>query len=473
MVGFRKNRGLLAFIIIAALILGCGSVMTKNKFYGPITSDVQNRNFDAAVAKIEAAKESNQYEKKDRLLYYLDAGFANHFSSKHMKSIENLSNAEDAAEELFTKSVIRAAASMALNDNVLEYSGEDYEILYTNLIKALDFLALGKFDDAFVEIRRSNLKLDLLETKYAKAAEEFKTTKAKDDSLDVNAHLSYDIDKVKFNNDAFARYLSMHIYAAEGKYDDARIDYNKFVEAFRSQPHIYDYSIPEVNFKPQSSDKEIVSVIALAGMAPVKEALNLRIRTDKDLDLVQVLYTDGPKKNSEYSHLPFPVDQDYYFKFSLPVLMERPSRINTARVWTGDDYLGELQLVENISNVAEETFKAKRSLIYFRTIARAIIKGLAAHKAKQDIDKKHEGVGGWLMKAAVDVGTDIIENADLRCSHLLPGKIYIGDFELAPGTYNLRIEFQNSDGYTISTQEITDFEVKKTGWNLAEAYSLN
>ena len=31
------------------------------------------------------------------------------------------------------------------------------------------------------------------------------------------------------------------------------------------------------------------------------------------------------------------------------------------------------------------------------------------------------------MKAAVDVGTDIIENADLRCSHLLPGKVYIGD----------------------------------------------
>lgn len=473
MVILRKLKGYLSFAIIAALVIGCGSVMTKHKFYGPITADVQNQKYDAALAKIESAKESNKYEKKDRLLYYLDAGLANHYASNHMKSIDNLSNAEDAAEDLFTKSISRAAASMALNDNVLEYSGEDYEILYTNLIKALDFMSLDQFDEAFVEIRRSNLKLDLLETKYAKAAEKFKTTKAKDDSLNVNEHLSYDIEKVKFNNDAFARYLSMHLYAADGKYDDARIDYDKFVEAFRSQPHIYDFSIPEVSFKPGSADKEIVSFIALAGMSPVKEAINLRIRTDKDLDLVQVLYTDGPKKNSEYSHLPFPVDEDYYFKFSLPVLMERPSKINSVKVYVDGNLLGQLQLVEDVSSVAEETFKAKKSLIYFRTIARALIKGLAAHKAKQKIDNKNEGIGGWLMKAAVDVGTDIIENADLRCSRLLPGKVFIGDFELAPGKYNLKVDFVSGDGYVVASRSYTDFEVEKKGWNLLEASSLN
>jgi hypothetical protein len=262
------------------------------------------------------------------------------------------------------------------------------------------------------------------------------------------------------------------MYAAEGLYDDARIDYDMLVNAFKTQPHIYDFKMPDVKYR--SEKFPIISFVALAGLSPVKEAMNLRIRTDKDLQLIQVLYTDGPKKNAEYSHLPFPVKEDYYFKFSIPHMVSRPSRIDRIQVWEGENYIGELQLIEDIGNVAEETFKAKRSLIYFRTIARAIVKGLAAHKMKADIDKKNAGtIGGWLMKAAVDIGTDVIENADLRCAHLLPGKVYVGDFEIAPGTYNFAIQFLGKNGEPINCQKIENYEVKTRGWNLIEVFSLN
>ena len=471
MVKSRLLRVILLLIVCTALLTDCGSVMTKNKFYGPITDDLQNQNYQAAVKKIEKAKNDNQYAKKDRLLYYLDFGLANHYALNHDLSIENLSLAEQSSEELFTKSVSRAALSLALNDNILEYSGEDYEILYSNLIKALDFMAENKFDDAFVEIRRSNEKLDLLETKYVDAAKSFKTTKPKDDSLHINENLSYDIDKVRFNNDAFGRYMSMHLYAAEGKMDDARLDYDMMVNAFETQPEIYNFNPPEVKFVPESG--AILSVVGLAGLPPIKEAVNLRIRTDKDLDLVQVLYTDGPNKDAEYSHLAFPVSEDYYFKFSLPKLVSQPSHISRIKVWVDDQPVGELQLIEDVSQVAQETFRAKKSLIYFRTIARALFKGLAAHKAKQKIDKKHEGIGGWLMKAAVDVTTDVSENADLRCSHLLPGKVYVGDFELKPGVYHVRVDFISNNGVVIKSTEYPEYEIKVNGWNLIEAFSLN
>jgi len=469
-----NNRGIgiicLSFLFIV-IFAGCGSVMTKHGFYGPITEDVQNQRFAAAIQKIETARDKNKYEKKDRFLYYIDSGIANHYAQYYDSSIAKLTLAEDAAEELFTKSISRAATSLALNDNVLEYAGEDFEVLYTNLIKALDFLAKDDFDEAFVEIRRSNQKLDLLESKYANAANQFKNL-ARDDTLNVNAHLSYEVDKVRFNNDAFARYLSMHMYAAEGKYDDALIDYNMLIDAFRTQPHIYNFDPPSVKF--QTSDNTILSFVALAGLSPVKEAVNLRIRTDKDLGLVQVLYTDGPNKDAEYGMVPFPVKQDYYFKFSLPHMVARPSMISRVKVWKDDEYLGELSLLEDVNNVAEETFRAKKSLIYFRTIARAIVKGLAAHKVKQKIDKQNAGtIGGWLMKAAVDVGSDVIENADLRCSHLLPGKIYVADFEIEPGTYDFTIEFYSVHGELVSRRIIENYQVRPTGWNLVEAFSPN
>lgn len=471
MVISRPFGAILLTIICGAFFTGCGSVMTKNKFYGPIAEDLQNQNYQAAVHKIERAKDDNQYEKKDRLLYYLDSGLANHYALNRDSCIEKLSLAEESSEELFTKSISRAAASLALNDNILEYSGEDYEILYTNLIKALDFLAKGQFDDAFVEIRRSNEKLDLLEMKYSDAAKSFKTTVPKDDSLHINENLSYDIEHVRFNNDAFARYISMHLYAAEGRLDDARLDYEMLLSAFESQPEIYNFNPPEVKLYPESG--ALFSVVGLTGLSPVKEAVNLRIRTDKDLGLVQVLYTDGPDKDAEYAHLPFPVKEDYYFKFSLPKIVRQPTRISRIKVWIDNESAGELELIEDVSLVAEETFKAKKSLVYFRTIGRAIFKGLAAHKAKQKIDRKAEGLGGWLLKAAVDVTTDVSENADLRCSHLLPGRIYVGDFDLAPGIYNIRVDFISDHGVVLKSEEYPEYEVKAESWNLIEVFSLN
>lgn len=155
-------------------------------------------------------------------------------------------------------------------------------------------------------------------------------------------------------------------------------------------------------------------------------------------------------------------------------MVQRPSMISRVTVWQGDEWLGDLNLLEDIDKVAEETFQAKKSLIYFRTIARAIVKGLAAHKVKQKIDNKNAGtIGGWLMKAAVDVGSDIIENADLRCAHFLPGKIYVGDFEIEPGTYDFTIDFFNYNNELVSRKIIENYEVKTTGWNLVEAFSLH
>jgi hypothetical protein len=453
-----------ALICLSAVLFGCSSVATRRGFYDPITADVRARNYDSAVVKLEAARESNKFTDKDRLLYYLDAGLAHHYAGNYRASNEKLHQAEDAAEELFTKSISRAAASVMLNDNVLEYAGEDYEILYANLIKALNYLALDEFDEAFVEVRRANEKLAHLEDKYAAAARQYQQG-AEDDTTKTG--IVYEPKHVRFYNDAFARYLSMHLYAADGKYDDARIDYDFLVEAFANQPYVYSFGQPEVVYR--SDDQTILSVVALAGLGPRKEAFNLRLRTDKDLGLVQVLYTDSDGREAEYGHLPLPVKADYYFKFAIPRVEARPSVIGRIRLLVNGEEIGELQLLEDVAAVAEETFEAKKTLIYLRSLARAVAKGLANHKMKKRADTG--GIEGWLKKAAIDVATDISENADLRSAQLLPGFIYVGDFELKPGTYNLTVEFLSTDGHLISSELFTDYPVTRRGLNMIEAIS--
>jgi len=464
----RILRFISLFILACLAILqagGCGSVRTRTGFYEPITTQLKNHNFETVVESLEKAREEGKYGKKDRLLYYLDAGMANYYAGRLDTSNAKLTLAEDAAEELFTKSISRAAASLLLNDNVLEYSGEDYEILYTNIIKALNYADLGKFDDAFVEVRRVNLKLDVLEQKYGKAAEELQRGSPDDTN---RVELDYKVDEVRFHNDAFARYLSMHFYAADGKWDDARIDNEYLTKAFRQQSHVYNFDIPDVSYRSEKG-KAILSVIGMAGLCPVKEAFDLRIRTDKDLNLVQVLYTDSENNEVEYQHLPIDIGEDIYFKFSIPRIVERPSVVRTVRVFADDQMIGELQLIEDVYRVAEETFKARRSLIYIRSVARAIAKGLASYKLKKDLDTG--GIGGWLKKAAVDVATDISEASDLRCSRLLPGRIYIGDFEIDPGVYDIRIEFLDSPGHVVGAKTIPAYKVVQRGLNMVQGFS--
>jgi uncharacterized protein len=462
----RPKSGIVLLSWILSLILsGCGILATRTGFYAPITNELRSGNYKIAVEKFEKAK--GKFDSKDRFLYYLDSGALYFYASDYDSSIARLTLAENAAEELYTKSITRAATSMLLNDNILEYSGEDYEILYTNLLKALGYLSLNNFDDAFVEIRRANLKLNLLEQKYHDAADILNRSSEEDTS---DSKLDFEPKQVRFSNDAFARYLSMHMYAAEGKYDDARIDSSLLEEAFETQTEIYDFPIPSVRLVPDSGSA-ILSVVGLVGLAPVKEALNLRLRTDKDLGLVQVLYTDSENKDTEYGHLPLPVKADYYFKFAIPKISERPVTISRIEVYTDSYLIGELGLLEDINKVAEETFEAKKSLIYIRSVGRAVAKGLTSHQLKKKVDTG--GIEGWLKKAAIDVGSDISENADLRCSRFLPGRIYVGDFILKPGVHNLTIEIYDYDGHIIQTENYFDYQVNNRGLNLIEVNALD
>ena len=462
----RIRYSFLAVLLPLLYLTGCSSVATRKGFYEPITAELRANNPSGAADLLEQAREENKYSEKDRLLYFLDAGLLNHYADRWEASNIKLHLADAAAEELFTKSISRSAASMVLNDNVLEYAGEDYEVLYANLISALNYLALEQPEDAFVEIRRANLKLTQLEQKYADAAAEFQR-RSQDDTSAV--HIDYDVDKVRFNNDAFARYLSMHLYAADGKWDDAEIDYSHLIHAFETQPHIYDFPIPDVKYRAEGG--ALLSVVALIGLAPEKEALSLRLRTDKDLDLVQILYDTPGGDGPEYGHFPVPIGDDYYFKFAIPQLVDRPSAVASVRVSVDGSALGELQLLENLGAVARETFSAKKSLIYIRTVIRALAKGLAAHQAKEEADTG--GIVGWLKKAAIDVATDLTENPDLRSVQYLPGCIMVGDFEVAPGPHTVVLEYVGFDGHVIGRTRYEDFPVARGDFNLAEGFCIH
>ena len=461
----RHPARLGAVLLLPLVLAACAGPSAR--VYAPIDLKAGAGDFGGALAELEAVKETGKFRDKDRLLYFLDSGFLAHHADSLRLSNERLSLAEDTAEEMFTKSVTKAALTMVLNDNVLDYSGEDYEILYTNTFKALNYAASEDFQGALVEVRRANEKLELLEQKYVKLGDAMERGAARDTTA---ARIDYEAKKVRFNNSAFARYLGMHLYAARGDWDDARIDREGLEDAFRTQPHIYDHAVPDVSYR--ADGQAVLSVVGFAGLSPRKTPLNLRIFAHKESQTVTVQY-DGVyigQSGGDYAIIPFPVEETYYFKFSIPQISPQPSVVKRVRVTIDGREAGDLEVLEDVGNIAVETFEAKKSLIYLRTVARAIVKGLAFYKQEQKL--KADGVPEWLAKGMLGVLAEAIEAADVRGSHYLPGRILVRDFPVDPGLHGLRIEFLDAAGGVVHLENIPAYEVRASGPNFVEATCL-
>lgn len=152
-------------------------------------------------------KTKKRAKKKNALLFYLNKGVVLQLLNKPEESNEFLEKAYIYAED-FRKNYALDAASLLVNPTIKPYKGEDFEIVMIHYYKALNYLKMSKYDEALVECRRINIKLNELNDKYDKK-------------------------KNRFKRDAFSLNLMGIIYEAAGEYNDAFIAYRNAYEAYQ------------------------------------------------------------------------------------------------------------------------------------------------------------------------------------------------------------------------------------------------
>ncbi len=448
-------------LIIIFLLMGCSNLRTRDAYKEPLLQNAQHRNFSGAIRIIEEAEEKS-FTEKDKVLYHLYLGILFHYDKNYNASIYHLNQAEDLIDELYTKSISRAASSILLNDNTLAYSGEDYEDIYINIFKALNFINMKDIDAAFVEIRKVNIKLNLLEDKYKEYAN--KLNSSDDSKIEVS------VKSTQFNNSALARYLSMLLYRAENSMDDARIDKEYIEEAFRLQSHIYYFSPPDLStFEPTRSNEANLTFVSFIGLAPEKYPITYRVATLEDM--IIVFSDNGSQANGQ--HFPFPgVSPGYYFKFAIPQIREKKSEINRISIEVNGRSFGTLEKIEDVNKIAKETFEVKANMAYVRAITRTVVKGIASILAQKEIEKRTGELGGLLAKFGTAAITEASEAADLRSCSIFPGFAYVGDYQIDPGIYDIRVVYHNKNGMVDYVEEIPQYEVKRNNLNLIESYYL-
>lgn len=179
------------WILILVAAVRCSSYSSR---MSNVRGQFERGEYDSAISSLsEFAKDDGN----DQLLYLMDLGVVAHTAGRYKEAIDAFLKADKLAEIKDYTSISAEAASVLVNDDVKPYKGEDFEKLLINVYLAIDYTMLGQWDDALVECRKVNHKLDLLIRK----------------------------GDLPYEHNSFAKYLSAVLFEARNELNDAMVDY--------------------------------------------------------------------------------------------------------------------------------------------------------------------------------------------------------------------------------------------------------
>lgn len=461
--------GAVALLAAALLLSGCSTLWTQKRPYAGMEHLLERGDFAAAIRQIEQNRPLYG-SPKDDVLYLLDLGLLQHYAGQYEESSKTLDQAERAMEKAYIRSLSRAGLSLIINDNVLTYAGADYENVYLSLFRALNYIALNDIERAFVEIRRIDEKLKVLEDRHWKTAQRYNEAQELDEPFSPG--------KNRFLNSALGRWLSFLLYRSEGRFDEVRIDRKNIEAAFDLQPSIYPFPKPDLQTAqtPPEEGRVRVSFLSLTGQAPKKTADSFWIHTQQNQ-----IFIAAARDRSDYGWnfpgiqtLYWPgVEPGYTFKFQMPRIEPRGSQVRSVRVRVDGSPALTLEKMESFENAAKETFRVEAPLIYLKTVARVVGKGIAARQAQRAAEEKWGETQGILAGLLAGIGVGVTEHADLRLARFFPAEASVGELDLPTGRHQIDIEYLGADGAVLYTDAVGTVELRHNGLHLIESFYLN
>jgi hypothetical protein len=422
----------LILVLLTLFLYSCGGVDTKG--YNILDAHLKSHDCPRAVDYL--VKNKNKYGVNQELIYHLDNAMVNMECRNFDSGNKFFHSAETIAENLYTTSISKEAASYLVNDYTIPYGGEDFERALINMFSAINYLMLNKKDDALVECRRLDALLSVYNEKYTQ-------------------------NKNVYKEDAFGRYLSAMIYEAVGQFDDAYIDYDKSLKTYRDYKKAYQTPIPIALIQ------DILRSASKTGRINESEAIK------KEFSYVAVLDDSGTKNLGKLVFIHFngqsPIKTSskiYVPSPSGPITLAFPSYIsnppdcqNTIFYAEADDkYIGsKAELVEDINQIAIKNLEDRKGRIIAKGLTRAAVKELALHAATSSI--KNENLRQFVRIIGNVVNTQI-EAADVRSWRTMPGEISMGRIYVPEGTHNLYVQQCNGGKKLLETIDIKKGETK-------------
>ncbi len=439
--------------------------------YNKIEASLKQGNTEAPLALVNNPK---NYSKKDLLVYYMDNGILNNYANNHKEAFQFLEKADRYQEELYTQSVTANISTYLINDNQRPYAGEDFEILYLNVLKAISFIEDNNNEDAMVEIRRGIDKLNIFEIRYQKQLAQLEKSTPKE-FKDSGGSSSFDsnIGKYDLADSALLRLLSMILHRDDNLPDDTRIDKRKIEDLRRLYSGIYNFKNVDLNQvqlqKPR--DKVLVDILAFSGMTAQKKPWNLDVITTNG---VMNIRSNTPGR-AYSTFFPF-YGRVGSFSISIPYIERRHNRIQSAVLYIDGDQVKQLDMIEKTSNMAINQFEKQKNFIIMKSLIRATAKAVATYQLQEEARKKRaNGEDDTVMALAglvSGVFASATEVADIRSWNTLPDNCYFGEVALDEGQHEIEIHYLDASNKTVNIFKKKVILDKKNKTNLITSYAL-
>jgi uncharacterized protein len=407
----------------------------------------QNWNFNSEFEKgdLKKALETLQQNEslangKSRFIYFANNGLLLSILGKYEESNNYFEKAFLFGED-YHINYMREAASYLTNPNVTVYRGEDHEHLYVLYYKALNYLKMNKPEQALVECKRLNIRLNQLSDKYK--------------------------SEKKFQRDAFIHTLMGIIYQSTRDYNNAFIAYRNAAEIYSNDySKMFGLQMPEqlkkdllntawwtgfveefemyksefnmAEYTPVSPDAELV-FFWHNGLCPVKNEWSINFAINHQRDNLFLFTND----NLGIS-FPFEVNEKdekddlrklEIFRVAFPKYNERPLYFQSASIQVDSAYYG-LERAEDVSQIAFYSLQQRMVEEFSKGLLRAALKKAAEHSMR----KEDETLG-----ALIGVVNAMTEKADTRNWQTLPHSIYYSRVPLKEGENKIKFSIDSGN----------------------------
>jgi hypothetical protein len=394
-------------------------------------------------AALAALRESNIRNSRNEFLYYANGGLVLSVMGKYEESNAYLEQAYELGED-YRKNLFLSAASFLSNPAITEYRGEDHEHLLVLYYKAINFLKMQKTEEALVECRRLNIRLQQLSDRYE--------------------------NPERYREDAFVHMLMGIIYDMDNDYNNAFIAYRNAYEIYEnSYQHLFQISPPE------QLRQDLLRTATLAGLADELERWKEEfgkpeyqykpgnhgqviffwhnglspVKTERSLNFIANTRNGMVFFMNEDMHMVFPfplatlgaadaglLSSVRVFRVAFPRYVERPEYFHTARLaWGGKKQL--LAEVQDINSIALHTLEQRMT----RELGQALIR-VALKQALEQQVRRHDHVLGSVL----GVVNALSEQADTRGWQTLPHSIHFARLSLPPGRHQVRLLLEGRGG---------------------------
>jgi uncharacterized protein len=445
----RLFRAGLAVAMVALLGLssGCATYYQKQAKF---SRAFESGKLDEAAGVL--AKDTKGQTGKNKLLYYLNAGTVASLQGKYDESNKLLEEAYKLIED-YKMDPEREALALITNPGVTNYQAEDHEALLIHYYKALNYLKLNQREQALVECRRLNNKLNRLSDKYTS-----KNKYKRDAFINTLMGLIYDADD-DYNNAFIAYRNAYNIYEEDYKElfglsapEQLKIDLIRaaYKNGFNDEGRTYEKKFG-LKYQPDAPGTGEIVYIWNNGLGPVKSEWSINFTAVKGsgdgvLTLVNEQYglsfsvpvPSDPKEKASLSKISF-------VRVAFPKYVERQTIYERAYVEVnGKQY--NLQESEDINKIGFKVLQER----FARDIGEGVVRLVLKQASAALLRKENEAAG-----AALSLLNAITEKADTRNWQTLPHSISYIRVRVPAGQQSLHFKAQARPGFKDDNQDFS------------------